>query len=39
MFSMLLSIFVYAAASLFFAWLVIALVYTPYVITGSMHEL
>ena len=39
MFSILLSIFVCAAASLFFAWLVSAHVSALYVIAGSVHEL
>ena len=39
MFNILLSIFVCAAASLFFAWVVSAHVSTPYVIAGSMHVL
>ena len=38
-FNILLSIFVCAAASLFFAWLVSAHVFAPYVIAGSTHEL
>ena len=39
MFNILLSIFVCAAASLFFAWVVSAHVSAPYVIAGSTHEL
>ena len=39
MFSILLSIFVCAAISLFFAWLESAHVSAPYVIAGSTHEL
>ena len=38
MFNILLSIFVCAAANLFFAWVVSAHVSAPYVIAGSMHE-
>ena len=38
MFSILFSIFVYGAASLFFASVVSAHVSTPYAIAGSMHE-
>ena len=38
MFNILLSIFVCAAASLFFAWVVSAHVSVQYVIGGSMHE-
>ena len=39
MFNILLSIFVCAAASLFFALVVSALVSARYVIAGSTHEL
>ena len=39
MFNILLSIFVCAAASVFFTWLVSAHVSAPYVIAGSTHEL
>ena len=39
MFNIFLSIFVCAAASLFFAWVVSAHVSAPYVITGSTNEL
>ena len=39
MFNILLSIFVCAAASLFFALVVSAHVSAPYVIVGSTHEL
>ena len=39
MFNILLSIFVCAAASLFFAWVVRAHVSAPYVIAGSTHGL
>ena len=39
MFNILLSIFVCAATSLFFAWMVSAHVSAPYVIAGSTHEL
>ena len=35
----LLSLFVCAAVCLFFAWVVNAHVFAPYVITGSTHEL
>ena len=38
-FSILLSIYVSAAASLFFAWMVSAHVSAPYAIAGSTHEL
>ena len=38
MFSILLTIFVYAAASLFFAWLVSVHVSAAYVIAGRTHE-
>ena len=39
MFNILLSIFVCAAASLFFAWVVSAHVSAPYDNAGSTHEL
>ena len=39
MFSILVSIFVSAAANLFFAWVVSAHVSAPYVIAGTTHEL
>ena len=39
MFNILLFIFVCAAATLFFAWLVSARVSVPYVISGSTHKL
>ena len=39
MFNILLFIFVCAAASLFFAWVVSVHVSVPYVIAGSTHEL
>ena len=38
-FNVILSIFVFAAANLFFAWVVSAHVSAPYAITGSTHEL
>ena len=38
-FNILLSIFVCAAASLFFVWVVCAHVSVPYVIVGNTHEL
>ena len=37
MFNIFLAVFVCAAASLFFAWLVSA--HAPYAIVGSMHQL
>ena len=39
MFNIFLSIFVCAAARLFFAWVVSVHVSAPYVIAGSTHEL
>ena len=39
MFNVLLSIYVYAAASLFFAWVVNAHVSVSYAIAGCTHEL
>ena len=38
-FNILLSIFICAAASLFFAWVVSTHVSVSYVIAGSMHDL
>ena len=39
MLNILLSVFVCAAASLFFAWVVSAHVSAPYIIAGITHEL
>ena len=39
MFNIFIPIFVCAAGSVFFAWVVSAHVSAPYVIAGSMHEL